>query len=167
MRNLSLWLTKRIIMPPVGKDEQSDALRQAARTNDVDKLKSLLAKGADANTASVRLAGGVRKHSLRPRPCSLLTTLSTDSPAASAAPLRARVFGCACVRACLRFCVRACAHVFTRVSFSFACNRIPSRRCDWQACMATRKARRYCLKMELATICYPRPREAILRQWKS
>ena len=45
-------------MPPVGKDEQSDALRQAARTNDVDKLKSLLAKGADANTASVRLAGG-------------------------------------------------------------------------------------------------------------
>ena len=44
-------------MPPVGKDEQSDALRQAARTNDVDKLKSLLAKGADANTASVRLAG--------------------------------------------------------------------------------------------------------------
>lgn len=40
-------------MPPAGKDEQSDALRQAARTNNLEKLKSLISKGTDVNTASV------------------------------------------------------------------------------------------------------------------
>ena len=46
---------QRAKMPPAGKDEQSDALRQAARTNNVDKLKSLISKGADVNTASVSM----------------------------------------------------------------------------------------------------------------
>ena len=37
----------------LGKDELGDALRQAARTNNVEKIKSLIAKGADPNAVFV------------------------------------------------------------------------------------------------------------------
>ena len=68
-------------MPPAGKDDQGDALRQAARVNDVDKIKALISKGADVNAVFVSdaLANSIalRKH----RDCGCLLVPSCFSHA--------------------------------------------------------------------------------------